>query len=126
MKPIKVAVLSSLLTVGSWPCFGIEAGFLATTPPPPQYDVTPPMSVFEIVLPLQEVHRICSNTVHVPVPPGLVYWGCASITQKTCFIWRIDDKRVRRHEMGHCAGWPEGHPGLVTSQQTVTPKRAHP
>jgi hypothetical protein len=30
---------------------------------------------------------------------------------KSCWIVRVDDDRVRRHELAHCAGWPADHPG---------------
>lgn len=61
------------------------------------------------VMSVADVNRYCKG---VP-PPGMKIWGCSLInrTDHKCYIVRIDDWEVARHERAHCAGWPKDHPG---------------
>jgi hypothetical protein len=97
--------------------------------PPPQYDVPPPMPVIEQVLPWSEVQRICHAGQMRRSPGALearadfIFHGCSLtgvvwdgaaqrfVNGKGCLIVRIDDETARRHELGHCNGWPADHPG---------------
>lgn len=90
-----------------------------TVLPPPQYDVPPPMPVIEHVLTSDAINRICHERHAMdmagrPASPAYRFSGCAhlSVTSngKSCEVWRIDDGTVRRHEYGHCNGWPADHP----------------
>jgi hypothetical protein len=97
---------------------------MAVLLPPPQYDVPPPMPVIEYVLPWSEVQRICfdhmaklGNQSDAQTGRQVGFDGCASFGKAgtqfagKCYIWRIDDVDVARHERAHCAGWPANHPG---------------
>lgn len=92
------------------------AGSVISLLPPPQYDVTPPLPVVEKVLSLADLQKMCHEVYPNEVLGHGQYWrGCARFMvfneKKWCVVWRIDDERVRRHELGHCAGWPADHPG---------------
>jgi hypothetical protein len=52
----------------------------------------------------REVARRCRAT-GVKSPPGAVILGCAHRVADRCFITRIDDPGVARHELAHCNGW---------------------
>jgi len=88
--------------------------------PPPQYDVTPPRPVIEHVIPWSEVQKICFDLVlkwngstEADIGRKRGWNGCSGISKddNRCYVWRIADDRVRRHELAHCAGWPGDHPG---------------
>lgn len=88
--------------------------------PPVQYDVPPARPVIERVLPYAQVWRTCSAWNE---QMGLKGWGevrelkgyepgCTALTvDGKCFIVRVDGDKVRRHELGHCNGWPQSHEG---------------
>ena len=59
----------------------------------------------ETVLPADEVNRRCRASVGNLLPPGKVFRGCAHTVAGRCFIIRIDDPGVARHELAHCNGW---------------------
>jgi hypothetical protein len=63
----------------------------------------------ETVLSAGEVERRC-EILSGPPPRGKVLHGCAHSAAGRCFIVRIDDPGVARHELAHCNGWPPGHP----------------
>jgi hypothetical protein len=52
-----------------------------------------------------EVNRRCRAALGKPPPAGKVYRGCARGAAGRCFITRIDDPGVARHELAHCNGW---------------------
>jgi hypothetical protein len=59
----------------------------------------------ENVLPdVREVDRRCRATGSKS-PTGGVIRGCAHRVVDRCFIIRIDDPGVARHELAHCNGW---------------------
>ncbi len=59
----------------------------------------------ENVLPdARKVDRRCRAT-GAKSPPGEVIRGCAHHVADRCFIIRIDDPGVARHELAHCNGW---------------------
>ena len=102
--------------------------------PPPQYDHPPQIPVIEHVLPYDEVERICTKHDRV-LPFPYIHEACALVTRDgagritRCEIWLVEpNKRFlfrgewkvasddflaksRRHERGHCTGWPKDHPG---------------
>jgi hypothetical protein len=59
----------------------------------------------ETVLPAGEVSHRCQAGGAKRPPPGKVIRGCARIAAGRCFITRIDDPGVARHELAHCNGW---------------------
>ena len=79
--------------------------------PPPQYDHKPTMPVIERVLSFTEVWTICNRLARNP--SGSTTGGCwwKSPDGKVCYIIRINDARVARHERGHCNGWSNNHEG---------------
>lgn len=84
--------------------------------PPPQFDYPPTIPVIEHVMSYADVQAICisqaeigANAFLVPVLKKNGVNGCASIYNGRCFIWRIKDDEVARHERAHCNGWPSDH-----------------
>jgi hypothetical protein len=60
---------------------------------------------WENVLPdAREVDRRCRAT-GAKSPPGETIRGCTHRVSDRCFITRIDDPGVARHELAHCNGW---------------------
>jgi hypothetical protein len=53
----------------------------------------------------REVDRRCRALVGKLPPPGKFLRGCAHSTAGRCFITRVDDPGVARHELAHCNGW---------------------
>jgi hypothetical protein len=58
-----------------------------------------------------EVDRRC-RAAGAKSQPGKIIHGCAYriVQPGRCFIIRIDDPGVARHELAHCNGWPPDHP----------------
>jgi len=79
--------------------------------PPPQYDFPPPMPVIERVLSYGEVNRLCAPIVGQELSQGANWWGCSHREGGKCYVIRVDNEMVRRHELAHCNGWPGTHPG---------------
>ncbi len=68
----------------------------------------------EMVLPtdqasLLEVDRRC-RAVGAKSPSGKIIHGCAHRAAGRCFIIRIDDPGIARHELAHCSGWKHPEP----------------
>lgn len=88
--------------------------------PPAIYDHTPDMPVIEKVLTHAEVTKRCVLAGMKESPTG---WnGCTFIIKGTCYIYRVADDLVRRHEQAHCNGWRheedfEKYKALVEAQQ---------
>jgi hypothetical protein len=82
-----------------------------TAIPPPQYDHPPSIPVIEKVLSYDAVQAICPKIYGVALMPGQHYNGCGVVIKNVCYIWRVDNDLVRRHERAHCSGWPKDHPG---------------
>lgn len=86
------------------------------TLPPKRFSGQPTVPVIDNVISIADVTTICINMGLKP-PPGRSLWGCAHTvyigSTRTCLIYRINDDIVRRHELGHCAGWPDDHPNEV-------------
>jgi len=80
--------------------------------PPSQYDHPPQIPVIEKVLPWNELQRLCRASER-PIYNGTGYgvWGCATVKDGKCYVARLDVPGVKRHELGHCNGWPKDHPG---------------
>ena len=94
--------------------------------PPPQYDFPPQIPVIERVLELSDLQMACFDLHYKngsvapnmwPSRRGNMGWrGCSVVVKRTdgrqeCHVWRVVDDDVRRHEFGHCNGWPADHPG---------------
>jgi hypothetical protein len=60
--------------------------------------------VEEVLPEVADVDRRC-RAIGVKVPPGKVSRGCAYNAAGRCFIVRVDDPGVARHELAHCNGW---------------------
>ena len=105
--------------------------------PPPQYDMPPSMPVLERVLPYDEVERICKGSWRVLMPGEHIY-GCARagivwdgtaqkfVPGNGCVVVRVDEEAVRRHELGHCNGWPANHPMKVKQASPVPAAASKP
>jgi len=79
--------------------------------PPTKYIHPPAVPVIETVMSKEEVDRFCRNNGAV-VPPGYRAEGCLLFSSYgECLIYRIDSIDVRKHEIAHCNGWPQSHPG---------------
>jgi hypothetical protein len=80
--------------------------------PPSQYDHPPQIPVIEKVVPWNELQRLCRASER-PIYNGTGYglWGCAIVKDGKCYVARLDVPGVKRHELGHCNGWPKDHPG---------------
>ena len=56
----------------------------------------------------REVDRRCRAAGARPPlgsPPNWTFHGCARGAVGRCFITRVDDPGVARHELAHCNGW---------------------
>src|SRR5215470_6323000 len=80
--------------------------------PPSQYDHQPQIPVIEKVVPWNELQQLCRARER-PIYNGTGYgvWGCAIVKGGKCYVARLDVPGVKRHELGHCNGWPKDHPG---------------
>jgi hypothetical protein len=59
----------------------------------------------ETALSADEVERRCEVLRGKPPPRGKILHGCAHFAAGRCFVIRIDDPGVARHELAHCNGW---------------------
>jgi hypothetical protein len=87
---------------------------MAMLMPPSQYDHPPQVSIIEKVVPWNELQRFCRGIVErdkIRTATGAGVWGCAGVVKGKCYVFRIDNLDVRRHELAHCSGWPHDHPG---------------
>jgi len=86
--------------------------------PPAQYDHPYGGPVDERVMPVTEVHELCTSlgashsSADASAPGGV---ACAWVSDGTCYIILPDDEQApvatyRRHEIAHCNGWPANHP----------------
>jgi len=78
--------------------------------PPTQFDFPPAVPVIERVLGMNEVHRFCNARAGQAGDMGQT-WGCSWKEGGKCYVVRVDNESVRRHELAHCNGWPHDHPG---------------
>lgn len=89
--------------------------------PPPQFDHLPTVPVIERVLPAAEVDRFCRP--YFKEAQGRSIEGCSASKDGKCFVVRIDREDVRRHELGHCNGWPREHDGAVLTPEDIQVRR---
>ena len=98
--------------------------------PPPQFDHPPSIPVVEHVLTRGEVHKFCVDWGLGSLPPPGTWLGCARRlyqgSQLVCVVYRIDDPRVRRHELGHCNGWPPNHSVTKEAKEAPPPPKPVP
>ena len=100
-----------------------------TIPPPAIYDYQPTMTVIEYVLTSTEANKVCIRVMNGEAGQGRVWRGCARSSKVICYVWRIDDPKVKRHELAHCNGWPGDHPSQEVKEavaKPVLPNWAHP
>jgi len=75
--------------------------------PPPEYDHLPSIQVIEQVMTSDRVNAQCHTLPGLKA--NLTYTGCISGRlldgKVVCYVWRIDDASVARHERAHCNGW---------------------
>jgi hypothetical protein len=62
-----------------------------------------------VLLDAREVDRRC-RAIGAKSPPEEAIRGCAHHVADRCFIIRIDDPGVARHELAHCNGWKHALP----------------
>lgn len=80
--------------------------------PPAIYDHPPTIPVIERIMGWDEVSAFCSKAAHRILMPWEHISGCSGIASDgKCYVFRLDDRFVRRHELAHCNGWPKDHPG---------------
>jgi hypothetical protein len=77
--------------------------------PPAQYNHPYDGPVVERVMPLAEVHALCTS--QGASPRGV---ACSWVNGGTCYIVLPSDEQApvstyRRHETAHCNGWPASH-----------------
>jgi hypothetical protein len=92
-----------------------------TVLPPPEFDHTPTIPFEEFVPDVPQVTAACWAQ---GLDQQHLWAGCATRAKGTCTIFRIDNARVRRHEYGHCNGWPPDHSILKPPPVAVVPKPA--
>jgi len=84
------------------------------TPPPERYSGPFDGQVIERVLPLAEAQKLCA-AVGVGQVDGCAGFVMMQDGSRACFIVLPLDgpdpilDHYRRHELGHCAGWPANH-----------------
>jgi hypothetical protein len=85
------------------------------TLPPAQYDHAYPGPVIERILPLDEARKFCEQ-IGVGQFDGCAGYVTLQDGSKACFIILPDQDapdpiidHYRRHEVGHCNGWPADH-----------------
>jgi hypothetical protein len=64
----------------------------------------------ETVLPADEVNRRCQAAGAKRPAPGRAVRGCAHFAAGRCFVIRVNDPGVARHELAHCNGWKHPEP----------------
>lgn len=87
---------------------------MGTLLPPPQYDHPPTIPVIERVVQWDELQPFCRKVAErdkFVMATGAGAWGCAFLVQGKCYVFRLDMPDVARHELAHCNGWPNDHPG---------------
>jgi hypothetical protein len=95
-----------------------KAQYSTQLEPPAQYDHPYDGPVDERVMPVAEVHELCTSlgashsSADASAPGGV---ACAWVSDGTCYIILPDDEQApvatyRRHEIAHCNGWPANHP----------------
>jgi hypothetical protein len=94
-----------------------KAQYSTKLEPPAQYDHPYDGPVDERVMPVAEVHELCTSlgashsSADASAPGGV---ACAWVSDGTCYIILPDDEQApvaiyRRHEIAHCNGWPANH-----------------
>ena len=88
---------------------------MQVTLPPLQYDHPYPGQVIERVLPLAEARSYCQQ-IGVGQFDGCAGYVTLQDGNRACFIVLPDQDapdpiidHYRRHEVGHCNGWPADH-----------------
>lgn len=100
-----------LLAMAMLVAVAIKDGAIAFTGaplPPAQYDRPYRGTLTVITVPLREMSMRCG---------AMRAWACAIPEGNRCTIYLPSEakgaalERIRRHEIGHCNGWPAHHPG---------------
>lgn len=84
--------------------------------PPPEYSGPYTGKLTERLVPLVEIGGACSALG----TKTLYAWGCAQRRDGACLIFlpaigpgvtSALQEQIRAHELAHCNGWPNDHPG---------------
>ena len=107
-------LLAALAFAGVFLCLPAYALVLDIPLPPARYDRAYTGELKTINADIADVHKLCGS------PYGLRVFACAKpdIGKCTIVLPRVEDggvtkqqrERLRRHEIGHCNGWPADHP----------------
>jgi hypothetical protein len=117
--PIIICISTSVCWVDN----GLGENASGYTQPPARYAIEPPIPVIDNVLDVDEVNVKCKE-IGAVLPPGVPYLlGCAHPTPTLCTIYRINDTRIKTHELGHCNGWPGYHPNEAELQEAEAKPR---
>lgn len=76
--------------------------------PPPRFDHPYPGPLTEWIEPVYRVRRLCHDAGLRDVTN---VYGCSFKIGAHCFVYRVADDSVRRHERAHCNGWSAAHEG---------------
>jgi hypothetical protein len=99
------------------------AEFVKTLFPPPQYDKPYPGRLVENrAIDMEDMAKLCAPHAQAGTLLGCSIKFMDSLTgaPRICFIYIAPDwflaksgvsaSQIRRHEIGHCNGWPQSHP----------------
>ena len=91
------------------------------TLPPNEYDRPVSIQVKISTIPYMEVDKVCSWPMRSEEAMGGRIEGCARVYNSVCYIvmpavdgvfmTKEKHKRLLKHELAHCNGWPADHPG---------------
>ena len=108
--------------------------------PPPPYDLPPAIPVIEHVVSFAELQAHCGNSINLR--SGRQALGCSKLNAHAgrCEIWLpaigstdwpgyeyqgfISERLQalsRKHELGHCNGWPDDHRGGIEVEAKYDP-----
>lgn len=102
----------------AFPAYAQDSRDRAEWNPPHRYDFPYKGKLLELRLPRDQVLAACGQLFDQMKVDSEVTRGCAvRPVDGTCLIVMIDEpyksttpEAVRRHEIGHCNGWPGDHP----------------
>lgn len=85
--------------------------------PPEPFDHPPSIPVIERVMDFRSIDTTCQKMVGAYAG---YYTGCSVIHDGKCYVWRIDNNDVKRHEYAHCNGWVHPNPVVSTSRDSFS------
>ncbi len=83
--------------------------------PPPQYDHKFAGQIIEKRLPFSEIQKLCKGGLACSWPGLVIKDKDGKVTGTYCLMLlpQHDRGTLKRHETGHCNGWPRNHPDGV-------------